>query len=267
MVPAIYFAIDSQEVIQYIGMTKNAKTRWRNHHKLPELESLEGSESIRIAYLEFSEPKMLREIEFALIEWFKPPLNNTKCIGSGKPSRKERGEPAKALELLKKLARIESMIRDRNFIATQPAIAVELGCSERQVSTYFGELDKLGARLINHGRMGWELMGEWTLSTALTKHIQESGGGIMTQDQRETEKSLIRRYLKAGDRTGLFHALGLVNFLASDSAFFATIAEEFPRCEIDDYGGYIVEGANIRLWEPSDDEIDEMIDRLDVKMK
>lgn len=81
----------------------------------------------------------------------------------------------KGLELIRKLARIESMIRDRNFIATQPAIAVKLNCSERQVSTYFGELMELEAPLVNHGRMGWELEEGWTLSTALNKYIKESG--------------------------------------------------------------------------------------------
>ena len=78
----------------------------------------------------------------------------------------------KTLETIEKLARIESLIRDRGFIATQPAIAAELGCSERQVRSYFDVMDALGARLINHGRMGWELMGGWTLRSALGKYIK-----------------------------------------------------------------------------------------------
>ena len=80
----------------------------------------------------------------------------------------------KTLETIEKLARIESLIRDRKFIATQPAIATELGCSERQVRTYFDVLDALGARLINHGRMGWELMGGWSLGDALKKYCKAS---------------------------------------------------------------------------------------------
>jgi hypothetical protein len=76
----------------------------------------------------------------------------------------------KGLELVKKLARIESMIRDRNFIATQPAIAVKLDCSERQVRTYFGELMELEAPLVNHGRMGWELEEGWDFWTALKEY-------------------------------------------------------------------------------------------------
>lgn len=173
----------------------------------------------------------------------------------------------KGLELVRKLARIESMIRDRNFIATQPAIAAELGCSERQVRTYFGELMELKAPLVNHGRFGWELEEGWTLSTAISKYIQEPGEKIMTQDQRESWKLLGRCYLKANDKTGLFQALVLVNFLSKDSAFFATIAQEFPRCEIDEDGYYLVDGTNIGSWEPSKDEIRGMINRLLAKMK
>jgi hypothetical protein len=90
----------------------------------------------------------------------------------------------KVLETIEKLARIESMIRDRNFIATQPAIAVELGCSERQVRTYFDVLDFLGARLINHGRMGWELMGGWTLGDALGEYCKT------TQEKRSNNRCL-----------------------------------------------------------------------------
>jgi hypothetical protein len=78
----------------------------------------------------------------------------------------------RGLELVKKLARIESMIRDRNFTATHPSIAADLGCSIRQVQTYFEALGKLGAPLINHGRSGWELAEGWDLWAALQKYCE-----------------------------------------------------------------------------------------------
>ncbi|MEA5578709.1 GIY-YIG nuclease family protein [Anabaena sp. UHCC 0451] len=31
--PAIYFAIDSTDTIQYIGRSVNPRARWQNHHK------------------------------------------------------------------------------------------------------------------------------------------------------------------------------------------------------------------------------------------
>ena len=69
----IYFAIDSQDKIQYIGMTVNVKKRWRHHHRFEELEQIGG---IRIVYLEVSEPALLPAIELALIEYFSPFLND-----------------------------------------------------------------------------------------------------------------------------------------------------------------------------------------------
>ena len=70
--PAIYFAIDSTDTIQYIGRSVNPRARWQNHHRYEELESIGN---IRIAYLFVDLPDLLAEIETALIEWFDPPLN------------------------------------------------------------------------------------------------------------------------------------------------------------------------------------------------
>ncbi len=69
--PCIYFAIDSQGVVQYIGRSNNPRNRWQSHHKGIELALIGG---IRIAYLE-SEVALLSEIERALIAYFCPPLN------------------------------------------------------------------------------------------------------------------------------------------------------------------------------------------------
>lgn len=71
-VTCIYFAIDSQNRIQYIGKSVNLKLRWSGHHQSDRLARMED---VRIAWLEFSEPALLPEIELALIDWFLPPLN------------------------------------------------------------------------------------------------------------------------------------------------------------------------------------------------
>ncbi len=39
-IPCVYFAIDSQGVVQYIGQTSCLSSRWANHHRFDQLESL-----------------------------------------------------------------------------------------------------------------------------------------------------------------------------------------------------------------------------------
>ncbi len=79
--PAIYFAIDSQGTVQYIGRSINPKNRWASHHKYQELETIG---SIKIVYLFVDSPELLPQIESALILWFNPPLNTVgKCVPVG----------------------------------------------------------------------------------------------------------------------------------------------------------------------------------------
>ena len=76
----------------------------------------------------------------------------------------------KALETIAKLARIISLIRDPKFVATQPSIGAKLGCTDRMVRHYFDILTAIDAPLVNHGRMGWELSGDWDLWDALQSY-------------------------------------------------------------------------------------------------
>ena len=70
--PAIYFAIDAQDQIQYIGRSIDPKLRWSGHHRYEQLAAIER---VRIAYLFVDSPELLPGIEAALIDWFDPPLN------------------------------------------------------------------------------------------------------------------------------------------------------------------------------------------------
>lgn len=72
--PGIYFAIDSQNAIQYVGRSGDVRGRWRQHHKYDDLAAIGG---VRIVYLFVDAPDLLPEIEAALIRWFTPALN---CI-------------------------------------------------------------------------------------------------------------------------------------------------------------------------------------------
>ena len=73
--PCIYFAIDSQDVVQYIGRSVNPKARWALHHKYIELKEILG---VRISCLDIDDSSLLPQIEAALIAWFNPSLNQTK---------------------------------------------------------------------------------------------------------------------------------------------------------------------------------------------
>jgi DNA-binding Xre family transcriptional regulator len=73
-VPAIYFAINSLDQIQYIGRSQNLRQRWLSHHRQFQLQAID---SVRIAWLRCDDVSLLAEIEAALIEWFEPPLNGS----------------------------------------------------------------------------------------------------------------------------------------------------------------------------------------------
>ena len=73
--PSIYFAIDSQNHVQYIGGTDNTRKRWKSHHRYQELNAIGG---IRIAFLFLDEPEaVLIEAETALITRLNPPINKS----------------------------------------------------------------------------------------------------------------------------------------------------------------------------------------------
>ncbi|HYX13478.1 MAG TPA: helix-turn-helix domain-containing protein [Nostoc sp.] len=68
----IYFAIDSNDAVQYIGRSNNIRLRWVQHHKNQQLTKISA---VRLAWLEVSDKSLLAPIEEALIKWFDPPLN------------------------------------------------------------------------------------------------------------------------------------------------------------------------------------------------
>lgn len=70
-VPCVYFALDKEGKVQYIGRSNNLRKRWQAHHRGVDLALLGG---VCIAYLE-SDVSLLLEIERALIACFRPPLN------------------------------------------------------------------------------------------------------------------------------------------------------------------------------------------------
>jgi hypothetical protein len=71
--PAIYFAIDSTNTVQYVGKAVKLRGRWKRHHKYAQLKQIGD---IRIHYLYVKQIKHIDRIEALLIQRLKPLLNN-----------------------------------------------------------------------------------------------------------------------------------------------------------------------------------------------
>lgn len=124
----IYFAIDSQEDIQYIGRSVNAQQRWMQHHRYAQLNLIGG---VRIAYLQV-DADLLTEVELALIEWFKPPLNRSRV--SSRPVI--RGMEATKHKVITGVSRVTWKLREvlaRRRI-TNKALAEKMGVHPTNIS-------------------------------------------------------------------------------------------------------------------------------------
>ncbi|NEO86459.1 MAG: GIY-YIG nuclease family protein [Spirulina sp. SIO3F2] len=106
-IAGIYFALDSQGKVQYIGRSVNLQQRWTLHHRTNQLEEMGG---IRIAYLVVDDLGLLNSVEEALIEWFDPPLNGASVIGKKlKSKRLLTNLPDRTHELLRAWADKDGM--------------------------------------------------------------------------------------------------------------------------------------------------------------
>jgi hypothetical protein len=117
---AIYFAIDFQGNIQYIGRSVNLRQRWTAHHKFSELHEMGD---IRIAYL-FIDVDLLPDVESALIEWFKPILNKKliqKQNGSSNGTTVSVALTLEEYEVLQNLARVKGV--SKSDILRSPLVA------------------------------------------------------------------------------------------------------------------------------------------------
>lgn len=86
--PAIYFAIDDQDRVLYVGQAKNLANRWRGkgHHRTEQLKRIHRRHPVTLAWLDCADccdapPERLRqrlkELEDQYIEEFQPLLNGT----------------------------------------------------------------------------------------------------------------------------------------------------------------------------------------------
>jgi excinuclease UvrABC nuclease subunit len=61
---AVYFVLDDNDNVLYIGQAKNVRNRWLGHHKTNQLTKLQN---VKIAYLAVDKEELLYEIEKACI--------------------------------------------------------------------------------------------------------------------------------------------------------------------------------------------------------
>lgn len=86
---AIYFVIKGKKIL-YIGKTTSLWKRWIAHHRQSQLEKIK---EVRIAWIKVRSRKSLSAAESALIQFFKPVLNNSKC----EVKRKRKAKKSKPL--------------------------------------------------------------------------------------------------------------------------------------------------------------------------
>lgn len=131
--PCIYFAIDSQGVIQYIGQSANPRQRWSLHHQWRSLKRLD---EVRVCYIN-CDAEHLNEVELALIRRFSPLLNK-QAVCLSKPSKGIRIRQVREVEIDGLGERIKQA---RLAIAT--AKSLEQICDEVGVSrTYWYDIEK-----------------------------------------------------------------------------------------------------------------------------
>lgn len=114
--PAVYFCLDADGRILYIGQSSNPQLRWEYHHRQKQLELIDG---ITIAWLTIEFSELLTEVEAVLINWFNPPFNFIK---------------PRLAEVLEE-CRIIEQLRQRVGL-TQRQVADALGKTDQTVSNW-----------------------------------------------------------------------------------------------------------------------------------
>lgn len=99
--PAVYFAVDADDHVLYVGKASNLRTRWQGHHRLDQLTRIHKKQPVRISWLDCSDrPQQLDDLEAEYIDLYTPLLNQTKV-----PAKKIIPAEVSLQRLLEKLTR------------------------------------------------------------------------------------------------------------------------------------------------------------------
>jgi hypothetical protein len=72
----IYFVI-SRDLVLYVGLATNIRTRWQNHHRLPQLQAVNKRNEVNLFWLS-CDRHQLNDLEGQYIQYYCPVLNQTK---------------------------------------------------------------------------------------------------------------------------------------------------------------------------------------------
>lgn len=72
-IPALYFALNEQRMIVYIGETENLRSRWRSHHRARQM----AQGNYRIHWIEMPDADARSSAEREAIAYFRPLWNRT----------------------------------------------------------------------------------------------------------------------------------------------------------------------------------------------
>lgn len=115
---AIYIAFSAEGNVLYVGRSNDIRKRWQSHTRLKHLKQIQD---VRIAWLEVSDAYLLRILETALIEYFKPEFNNPKYTS---PTPQRKGSRVEIVNLRKCLH------------LTQRQVAQATGVTEQTISNW-----------------------------------------------------------------------------------------------------------------------------------
>ena len=71
--PAVYFVLNDQRSVMYIGATENLRVRWKSHHRAPQM--VVGA--YRIHWTEVADADQRSAMERQAIDYFRPLWNRT----------------------------------------------------------------------------------------------------------------------------------------------------------------------------------------------
>ena len=82
--PAIYFVLNGQDTVLYIGRSVNLAARWAKHHRAAMLTQHQAT---RIAWLVMDDAALITSVEEACIAYFEP-VCNTAADARGRPAKR-----------------------------------------------------------------------------------------------------------------------------------------------------------------------------------
>jgi excisionase family DNA binding protein len=128
-IAAVYFALDAEGAVLYVGQTTRLRSRWATHHRLPQLQAVAG---VRLAWCTVDKPDQLLAIEEALIATFAPPLNGA---ATSLLRKKEEGtSKTPAVQGADGL-----LSADGPFFMTVEKVAIALGFTPRTIVRYLAQ--------------------------------------------------------------------------------------------------------------------------------